>query len=584
MKRGAAPRLIDAARQAVVRCGKTALVLHTVTPRRFIRPSAHERPGGCRHASWVGALVTSLALIGTACSEIANPASPRVEVAGEILIGELLDQSTGLSVFRGIPYAAPPLASLRWRPPAPHAPRQGAQDATRFGPACPQLQGNAEWYRSVARGFGRSPELVPDLERISEDCLTLNVWTQALGGGELQPVMVWIHGGSNENGYAHEPNYLGHELARRGVVVVSIQYRLGALGFLAHPALGAESERGVSGNYGILDQIAALRWVAEHIEAFGGDPKRVTAFGESAGGADIGTLLASPLGRGLFQRAIIQSGGYQLNSAQTLRDEEALGIRLVEALVDEGSQDLLRAMRALPWLELVEAARRTLPDHDWNAVIDGWLLPKPAAAIFRAREQVAVDLLIGSNANEWLMYLPEPATEADLQAALDSHVRKQDHAGALSALETSGPGLAARLDRLIGSAEFHCPSLAMARAMSALSDRVFVYRFSRVRPGGAKLLAYHGAEIPYVFASADEWLPGDATDRALSERMLAYWIRFAKTGDPNGEGLPPWPAFRPQSEDHQVLGDEVRAERGLDRELCRILDRRRLERSGAAGR
>jgi para-nitrobenzyl esterase len=325
--------------------------------------------------------------------------------------------------------------------------------------------------------------------------------------------------------------------------------------------------------------------VAQNIEAFGGDPEGVTAFGESAGAADIGTLIASPRGRGLFQRAIIQSGGYQLNSTQTLRDEEALGIRLVEALADEGSRDLLREMRALPWLEVVEAARKTLPDHSWDAVIDGWLLPKPAAAIFRAREQGAVDLLIGSNANEWLMYLPDPATEADLQAALDSHVRKEDHAEALSVLETSAPaGLAARLDRLIGSAEFHCPSLAMARAMSALSDRVFFYRFSRVRPGGAKLLAYHGAEIPYVFASADEWLPGDATDRALSDRMPAYWVRFAKTGDPNGEGLPDWPAFHPESEDHQVLGDEVRAARGLDPELCRVLDRWRLERSSAAGR
>ncbi len=530
-------------------------------------------------------LVAGLTLIGTACSKVRDPRPPRVEAAGEILIGELLDQRSGLSVFRGIPYAAPPVGPLRWRPPAPHAPRPGPQDATRFGPACPQLQGTAEWYRTVARGFGRSPDVVPDLERISEDCLTLNVWTQALAGGELQPVMVWIHGGSNEEGYAHEPNYLGHEIARRGLIVVSIQYRLGALGFMAHPALGTESEREVSGNTGILDQVAALRWVAQNIEAFGGDPERVTAFGESAGAADIGTLMASPLGRGLFRRAIVQSGGYQLDSTQTLRDEEALGIRLVEALADEGSQDLLRAMRALPWLEVVEAARRTLPDHSWDAVIDGWLLPKPAAAIFRAREQSAVDLLIGSNANEWLMYLPDPATEADLRAALDSHVRKEDHTEALSVLETSGPaGLAARLDRLIGSAEFHCPSLAMAGAMSARSERVFFYRFSRVRPGGAKLLAYHGAEIPYVFDSADEWLPGDATDRALSDRMLAYWVRFAQTGDPNGEGLPAWPAFRPESEDHQILGDEVRAARGLDRELCRILDRWRLQRSSAAGR
>jgi len=530
-------------------------------------------------------LLAGLGLVASACSPFADPNPPSVRVAGEILIGERLDAQGDLAVFRGIPYAAPPVGSLRWRPPALHTPREGPQDATRFGPACPQLQDNPEWYRSVAEGFGRSPEGVPDLERIGEDCLVLNVWTRALGAAELQPVMVWIHGGGNENGYAHEPNYLGHELARRGVVVVSIQYRLGALGFLAHPALGAESGRGLSGNQGILDQIAALRWVAQNIEAFGGDPERITAFGESAGAADIGTLIASPLGRGLFRRAIVQSGGYQLNGAQTLRDEEAQGVRLLDALDVEGSPDPLAAARALPWLEVVETAKRALPDHAWNAVVDGWLLPEPAARVFEAGEQNAVDLLIGSNANEWLMYLPDPATEADLHAALDSHVLEADRLEALSLLESTTPGgPAARLDRLIGAAEFHCPSLAMARAMRRATDRVFVYRFTRVRPGGAKLLAYHGAEIPYVFATADAWLPGDETDRALSDLMLAYWIRFAETGDPNGEGLPDWPVFDPDGEDHQILGDEVVASRGLDRELCRILDRRRRERSSAAGR
>jgi len=506
-----------------------------------------------------------------------------VEVAGEVMVGERLDARSGLAVFRGIPYAAPPTGPLRWRPPAPHLPREGERDATRFGPACPQGQSNPKWYRRVARGFGREATVVPDLERIGEDCLRLNVWTQALGAAELQPVMVWIHGGGNEDGYAHEPNYLGHELARRGVVVVSIQYRLGALGFLAHPALGSESPRGVSGNYGLLDQIAALRWIARNIAAFGGDPKSVTLFGESAGAADIGTLIASPLGRGLFRRAILQSGGYQLNTPQRLRVEEAQGERLFAALGVDGAADPLAAARALPWQEIVEAAHRTLPGHGWDAVIDGWLLPEPADAIFRAGELYAVDLLLGSNADEWLMYLPDPTTQGDLQAALEDHVLAEDRRAALALLEGTTPaGLAARLDRLIGSAEFLCPSLAMARAMRRATDRVFFYRFARVRPGGAKLAAYHGAEIPYVFATADAWLPGDATDAALSDLMQSYWVRFAKTGDPNGEGLPAWPVFDPEGEDHQLLGDEVRAARGLDPELCRILDRRRKEKSDAS--
>ncbi len=522
------------------------------------------------------ALWTLLGWIGTSCSEGAIPNGPTVEAGGELLIGEQLDVDAGLTVFRGIPYAAAPVGSLRWRPPAPHVPRGGHQEATRFGPACPQLQGNPDWYRTVAQGFGRSPDVIPDLEDIGEDCLYLNVWSRNLASETLQAVMVWIHGGSNKNGYAHEPNYLGHNLARRGAVVVSINYRLGALGFMAHPALTAETERRVSGNYGVLDQIAALEWVRDNIEAFGGDPRQVTLFGESAGAADIGTLIASPLARGLFRRAIMQSGGFQINSTQTLRDEEALGVELMNALGIEDESGQLRRMRALPWQVLVEAVPKTLPEHYYDVVIDGWLLPKPAALIFQRAEQGAVDVLIGSNANEWLMYVSDPAEERHLDAAIDSHVLEEDRRATLALLDTRAQlGIKARMDRLIGAAEFHCPSKAIARAMRQLTDRVYVYRFSRVRPNGKELLAYHGAEIPYVFDTADEWLPADATDRALSDAMLGYWVRFAKTGNPNGEGFPHWPAFHPLNEDHQVLGDEIRSAQGPERDLCRILDRAR---------
>jgi len=197
---------------------------------------------------------------------------PIVEAEGEVLVGTHVYADGKMAVFRGIPYAAPPVGELRWRPPEPHVPRAGNQDASRFGSACPQLQGNPDWYRDVAQKFGRSPDeiSVPDLTDIREDCLFLNVWSQNLGGDVPQPVMVWIHGGSSINGFSHEPNYLGHNLAKRDVVVVSINYRLGALGFMAHPALTAESDRKVSGNYGLLDQIAALEWVRDNIAAFGG--------------------------------------------------------------------------------------------------------------------------------------------------------------------------------------------------------------------------------------------------------------------------------------------------------------------------
>ena len=323
-----------------------------------------------------------------------------------------------MAVFRGIPYAAPPVGELRWRPPEPHVPRAGNQDASRFGSACPQLQGNPDWHRDVAQKFGWSPDEIPDLTDIREDCLYLNVWSQNLNGDAPQPVMVWIHGGNNIDGFSHEPHYFGHNLAKRDVVVVSINYRLGALGFMAHPALTAESDRKVSGNYGLLDQIAALEWVRDNIASFGGDPDRVTVFGESAGAGDIGTLIASPLARGLFRRAIIQSGGYPLYNTATVSDDAVFGVKLMSALGVGDGPGQLEKMRALSWQEIVAAVPSAAPGSFTGAVVDGWLLPEPAADIFEAQEQNPTEIVIGSNANEWLMYLTQPVDEKQLHAVL----------------------------------------------------------------------------------------------------------------------------------------------------------------------
>jgi para-nitrobenzyl esterase len=503
--------------------------------------------------------------------------TPVAKAGGEILVGAHVDADGRMAVFRGIPYAAPPVGELRWRPPEPHLPRAGNQDASRFGSACPQLQGNPDWYRDVAQKFGRSPDEIPELTDIREDCLYLNVWSQNLDGAAPQPVMVWIHGGGNVNGFAHEPNYLGHNLAKRDVVVVSINYRLGALGFMAHPALTAESDRKVSGNYGLLDQVAALEWVRDNIAIFGGDPDRVTVFGESAGAADIGTLIASPLARGLFRRAIIQSGGYPLYDTATVSDDAVFGVELMSALGVGDGPGQLEKMRALSWQEIVAAVPSAAPGRFSGAVVDGWLLPEPAADIFEAQGQNPAEIVIGSNANEWLMYLPQPVEEQQLHAVLKQRIREGHRAEILAALNKAVSGdVAAKLDLLTGSIDFHCPSLAIADAQRQLTDRVFVYRFSRVRPEGEKLLAYHGAEIPYVFDTADDWLPADRVDRTLTDTMLAYWTQFAKTGDPNGAGLPNWPTFDPRRDVHQDLGDEVRTATGLQREFCEALYRGHL--------
>ena len=516
------------------------------------------------------AILALAAIAGCATVPIAEPTA---EAGGEILAGVRLDPGDQMVVFRGIPYAAPPAGELRWRPPEPHLPRAGQQNASRFGSACPQLQGSPDWYRDVAEKFGQPGSEIAELTDIREDCLYLNVWTQNLAGDEPQPVMVWIHGGSNVNGVAHEPNYLGYNLAKRDVVVVSINYRLSALGFLAHPALSAESERGVSGNYGLLDQIAALEWVRDNIASFGGDPDRVTVFGESAGAANIGTLIVSPLGKGLFRRAIIQSGGYSVGYRETVRDAEAVGEEFLRTLgVDDGPGQL-EQMRALSWPDIIAA----VPNGISDAVIDGWLLPKAAIDIFEAREQNPTEIIIGSNANEWFMYFNHPVDQQQLHAALKKTVRNGHRAEVLTALKQAVDGdFAAQLDLLVGSTDFHCPSLAIADAQRQVTDHVYVYRFSRVRPMGEKLLAYHGAEIPYAFDTADYWLPANEIDWALTDIMTAYWTQFAKTGNPNGAGTPNWPTFDPKRDVHQDLGDEVRTAVGLQRELCDALARGRI--------
>jgi para-nitrobenzyl esterase len=317
-----------------------------------------------------------------------------------MLLGSFVGDSTDEVAFKGIPFAAAPVGDRRWRPPAPITPRHGVQKATEFGPSCIQQQGTMDFYRAIAETFGQDPSLVPDLGPFSEDCLYLNVWTSSWGEDELRPVMVWIHGGGNTAGSASEVYYDGARLARRDVVVVTFNYRLNVFGFLAHPALTAESEHGSSGNYALLDQISALRWVQRNIASFGGDPKRVTIFGESAGATDIAYLMSSPLARGLFHRAIMQSGGYGVSEFRTLAEEEAVGEGLAAALDVGESDEVLTAMRAVCAEELHRVAVETYPAGFNAPNVDGWVLPEAPAETFETGEHIRVPLMIGLNGHE----------------------------------------------------------------------------------------------------------------------------------------------------------------------------------------
>jgi para-nitrobenzyl esterase len=460
--------------------------------------------------------------------------------------------------FRGIPYAAPPVGALRWRPPQPPEPWAGELDAGAFGPSAPQY------------------ELAPDSlyagghERQSEDCLYLNVWAPAHAQGDL-PVLVWLHFGAFQYGGASVPLYDGAHLARTGLVVVTLNHRLGRLGFLAHPALSAESATGTSGNYGLLDQVAALEWVQRNIAAFGGDPGNVTFGGVSAGSSAVNLLLTSPLTRGLLHRALGMSGaqlgpvgasGRLGDGLQDLASAERSG-ELVAASLGAHDAD---ALRALTPPQLMGATLPPPPGPTWRVdsgmpisrnvfdasypIVDGHAVPGDPYDAYAAGRFHDVPLVTGSAADEraGVPYLSDAALfEADARAELG------DLADEFLALFPPGDAAATRLSSQRANADriFIWQNWTWARLHAAsASAPTFAYHWTHVPPVPAGRYverdpgAFHSAELPYLFRNlaVRDWEWGDA-DRALSETLSAQLLRFCATGDPNGPGLPAWPAF-----------------------------------------
>lgn len=469
--------------------------------------------------------------------------------------------------YLGIPYAAPPVGALRWRPPQAPAAWKGVRPCRAFGPACPQ------------------PRQKEDGD-YSEDCLYLNVWTPAQRPGARLPVMVWIHGGAFNFGASSLPEYHGANLAKQGVVVVTVNYRLGPLGFLVHPELDRESARGVSGNYGLLDQLAALKWVRRNIKVFGGDPGKVTIFGQSAGSRSVSLQLLSPLSAGLFHRAIAQSGGPIIGSeylspafngdrAAVSRMGQELGRRLGCGAGPQG----LAAMRAKSAREVVAAAACSTSIFTeglfFAPVFDGVVLPRDPVAALRAGRLNRVPVMAGSTANEGMLYLME---EKDLnQAKYEDFLaaRFGAQAGAARAMfpaagDAEVPGA---IDRVITVGANAQPARFTARAFSR-GGRAFLFQFSRV-PGtqlARRLGAFHGVDLAYVFGNMAQADGYDATDFALSRQVMGYWVNFAKNGDPNGPGLPRWPAYAEGAEDHMGFGLEARAGTGLHERECDFIE------------
>jgi para-nitrobenzyl esterase len=481
------------------------------------------------------------------------------------------DPEGRVRIYKGIPYAAPPVGKLRWQTPQRPANWEGVRACSDFSPVCPQ------------QPYPASSLYAQPPQPQSEDCLYVNVWTSAEKADAKLPVMVWIHGGALTRGSGSLGVYDGTNLARRGVVLVTLNYRLGPFGYLAHPALSKESQHHSSGNYGVLDQIAALEWVQRNIGAFGGDPNRVTIFGESAGSWSVCALVATPLAKRLFHRAIGQSGGC-FAPMQFLSDDrngqpaaEKGGESLARALGVGAAEDVLASMRAKSAEEVLAAASKD-PGQRTRANVDGWVFPKEIIDIYSAGEQNQVPVLVGSNADEGTS-LAGPGVPSSRDAFVAAAKRKYgdllDDFNKAYPVESEVDVRSAFLHSLRDE-WFTWEMRTWARLTSQHGGKAYQYFFSRVppRPEATTYGAYHAAEIPYVFDNLSR-LPwkSEAADLALADIMASAWTRFAKMGNPNGEKLPPWTAYDSHSRPYLEFGDAPRAEHNLLDAECNFFDK-----------
>ncbi len=486
----------------------------------------------------------SIAIIMTIAGACASPGlsgAPRDRLLVALPSGQLQGSAddAGVVAFKGIPFAKAPVGALRWRSPRPAVSWRGVRDATRFGLRC------------LAPAGGPLASDTPS----GEDCLTANVWTAAPFAAVRRPVMVWIHGGGFQFGSSQDANMDGSRLAAKGVVVVSFNYRLGVLGFLAHPELDAEGS--ASGNYGLQDQIAALRWVKANIARFGGDPTNVTVFGESAGAMSIGLLMSSPQARGLFGKAIGESGAFwdsEHGSIPTRAEAEARG----RVLADRLGHGTVKALRELPGQQLITDTQWDIhadPVIDAFAPsIDGMVLPITPAAAFEQRRQPMIPLLTGRNGAEDFIFrgraLPH-ATAAQFREAAAELFGKDRLAEFLELYPAAtDEDAAASANALIGDLAISEQNWAWAQMHARSSGRpVFVYDFRH--SSAYSPMPIHGAEIDFVFGTLTRQrmtkpgaTPG-VRDREVADQIMSYWTNFARSGNPNGRGLPQWPVYRP---------------------------------------
>lgn len=523
--------------------------------KRFVK--AHQ--AGIR----IGAALLGLVAMGSGSAQT----TPVLRVDSGELQGVVDD---GVASYKGIPFAAPPVGELRWRPPQPVAPWTGVRSAAEYGADC--MQGR----------FGPPPAPgAPPVRVPSEDCLCLNVWSPASAArGAKLPVMVWIHGGGFVGGSGSSPNTSGAQFAKQGVVLVAANYRLGRFGFFAFPALSRERPGETKGNYAYMDQIAALQWVKRNIAAFGGDPNNVTIFGFSAGGVSVHSLLASPMARGLFHKAIVESGGSRdsVLTARPMREDgvdpnypvsaETIGIEFARAMKIEGTdQAALAKLRALSSEEVLSVRQ----SYETTPILDGKLITETAESAYKANRQPRVPIMLGSNSADTAGNRVRATTKEQFFARFG-----QWSAQAKAAYDPDGTTelatMVTRANDDFGQAE---PARFAANAFAAKGAPAYRYRFSYVQTAMRERMragAPHGGEIAFVFGTLAA-RPGTTIspeDQAVSRMAQSYWVNFAKTGDPNGAGLPVWPRHDPRKDSIFEFRPDSSAGAGPDARKARL--------------